>query len=161
LSERQKVGVIHATIMRRRPSVKKASGGAPILPFERLDEPAVSWRGDVQALEACLRSPTEVERRCRDIKLLLKDAAYRKLAEKQLTANLEMVRSWLCDEPEKFLKPANRLLLERVILQLKITVQDIPEDAWPGLHWIMRSYQKLASKTAPLRFSLLAIQVRD
>jgi len=163
LRQEQKPRIFPASAhrIRRRTIPPTAPDGSLVLPFERLDEPAVSWRGCLETLEACLRSQAEVDKRRRALSLLLADLVLRRLAEEQLKEGLDMMRSWLREQPEKFVRPANRLVLERVVLQLQITAQEVEYEKWPGLHWILRAFQDLASKSAPLRFSLLANLTQD
>jgi len=140
----------------RRPCLPTDEDGKVQLPFGRLDEPAVSWGGDVQSLERRLLAPEETARRRRDLDIILADPAYRDLAIRQLQVGLDMVRSWERREPQKFQRKSNQFVIERVLAELHLWAKMTTKSVWPELFKVIAEYHRLKKRTASLRLCLIS-----
>jgi len=140
----------------RRPKPPTNEEGEVQLPFDRLDEPAISWKGDTQSHEAYLLSPNETKRRRRDIAIVLANPAYRELAIRQLKVGLDMLRRWERKEPQKFQRKNNQFVIERVIAELHLWARMTTKSAWPELFQVIAEYHRLKERTASLRLCLIS-----
>jgi len=140
----------------RRPNLPTDADGKVQLPFERMDEPAISWKGDVLSLEQHLRSPQESERRRRELDLILANPGYRALAIRQLEVGLSMVRRWELQEPQKFQRRANQFVIERVLAELHQWAKLVTRSEWPELFQVVAEYHRLKKRTASLRLCLIS-----
>jgi len=125
------------------------------LPFGRLDEPAISWKGDILSLERFLLSTEEVKRRRRDLNIILTNPRYRDLAIRQLKVGLDKFRRWENEEPQKFQRKSNQFVIERVIAELHLWGKLTTQSAWPELFQIIAEYHRLKKRTASLRLCLI------
>ncbi|MFA4954582.1 MAG: hypothetical protein WC641_04675 [Patescibacteria group bacterium] len=141
----------------KRPIFPCHPDGSLKLPFERLDEPAVSWQGNVEALRIFLESPRETERRERELRIILSRRDYRQLAIEQLEVGLSVMGIWEKSEQYKFLDARRRFAIERIYLQLEYVARLAPPATWPELHGIVRRLAELKSRTAALRLGAVTI----
>lgn len=139
----------------RRPDLPRGAEGEIKLPFGRLDEPAISWNGDLDSLERHLESPAEARRRRQDLETILARREYRELAIRQIQVGIDMVRRWERKEPHKFRRNKNLFVIERVIAELHAWARMTTQSEWPELFQAIAEYHRLRKRTAALRFCLL------
>lgn len=139
----------------RRPDLATDEDGKVQLPFGRLDEPAISWKGNLESLERRLESSDETGRRRRDLDTILANLEYRELAIRQLEVGLATVRRWESKDPQKFQRRSNQFVIERVIAELHAWAKMTTKSAWPELFRIILEYHRLKRRTAALRLCLI------
>jgi hypothetical protein len=146
---------------KQRPDLETDEDGRIRLPFGRLDEPAVSWKGDMSSLEDRLASAKEAERRKRDLDVILANPGYRELAIRQLEVGIDRVKHWEARDPEKFGRQYNRFVIERVLAELHHWARLVTQSEWPELFHIIAEYHRLKRRTAPLRYCLISQASQD
>lgn len=140
----------------KRPSLPTDEDGKIKLPFRRLDEPALSWKGDLASLEKKLASPEEVKRRQRELELILANPEYRELAIRQLEVGLETVRRWAKSDPQKFNRRSNQFVIERILAGLHLWAKLMANKSeWPELFQVISEYHHLRKSTACLRMCFI------
>ncbi len=122
--------------------------------FDQLDEPAVSWEGDVASLEKYLLAPS-ARRRCEKILgRILISPEYKASAVDQLRVGLSLVMGWEKD-PTSFLDKRKLFRIERVLAQLEITARLIAPGTWPEYFEVVAEYRRLKNRTAAMRFGVM------